>query len=300
MSTALADFEATVRSIELEELEEYRAGKAEAPTLYRPHVIGDKAPKPSDELMNFVASDESVDRMGDIIRAKGWMLGDFRKNPVFLFAHDARSPAIGAVRTVKVEGSELLAGVEWAETTFAQDIKSLYVGGFMRAVSVGFRALDFDFITDKDGGITGIEFKKQELMELSAVPVPANARALRKAMGEGAFALTVPDLTKVFSETRAALEAEREAEEEEILPFAPQPNDEPEPIEAKDLAWVGLVDERLDDLEGRLAKLEGNTEHVEDDGDADGEAEELPPDVAEAIREMAAAVAERQEDTGDA
>ena len=44
--------------------------------------------------MRFVASDESVDRYGDIIRASGWQLDNFRKNPVLLFAHDF-APASG-------------------------------------------------------------------------------------------------------------------------------------------------------------------------------------------------------------
>jgi hypothetical protein len=30
--------------------------------------------------MRFVASDESIDRYGDIVRASGWQLDKFRKN----------------------------------------------------------------------------------------------------------------------------------------------------------------------------------------------------------------------------
>ena len=37
--------------------------------------------------MEFVLSDESVDRMGDIISAAGWDLKNFQKNPIALFGH---------------------------------------------------------------------------------------------------------------------------------------------------------------------------------------------------------------------
>ncbi|WP_200857337.1 hypothetical protein, partial [Klebsiella pneumoniae] len=52
-------------------------------------------------------SDDSVDRMGDIIEQAGWQLADFRKNPIALFAHDSRFP-IGNWSNVRVVGSQLV------------------------------------------------------------------------------------------------------------------------------------------------------------------------------------------------
>jgi hypothetical protein len=63
-----------------------------------------KAVNSEARTMRFVASDESVDRYGDIIRASGWQLENFRKNPVLLFAHDSRQPPVGQVPSIEVVG----------------------------------------------------------------------------------------------------------------------------------------------------------------------------------------------------
>lgn len=275
-NTDLAAFEAVLREIELEDLEAYRAGTAEAPLLYRPWGLsvldGQKAVHDADGLMQFVASNENVDRMGDRIITKGWQLADFKKNPIFLWAHNASAPAIGAVRRIGIEDTDLVAGVEWAPTSFAQEIQSLYQNSFMRAVSVGFRALDFDIIQDEAGGFQGFEFKRQELLELSAVPVPANARALRKAYGE--FALTVPDLSAAF---KAAREAEGQS--------ANGPVDGIYETALLELdVRVGATEARLDALE---AEPKGS-EHGEDDETV------LPVEIADELADLAVLAAEKE------
>ena len=42
--------------------------------------------------LEFVLSDETPDRMGDVIMADGWDLTDFRKNPIALFGHQSSLP----------------------------------------------------------------------------------------------------------------------------------------------------------------------------------------------------------------
>ena len=37
--------------------------------------------------ITLIASDESIDRDGDIISAKGWELKNYLKNPIFLWVH---------------------------------------------------------------------------------------------------------------------------------------------------------------------------------------------------------------------
>ena len=72
----------------------------------------------------------------------------------------------------------------------------LYRQRFLRAVSVGFRARAFSFRKGRDGSVDGIEYTKQELLELSAVPVPANPHALAKAFEGG---LDAPRLRPLFT-----------------------------------------------------------------------------------------------------
>lgn len=140
--------------------------------------------------MTFVASDESVDRYGDIIRANGWDLSNFKTNPVLLFGHDSSAVPIGKVPDIRVEGSRLVADVEFrpeGDSAAADDVYSALQGGFLSAVSVGFlptKAPNMIWAADDpkhEKWPTGFEFVGQELLELSVVPVPANPQALALA-----------------------------------------------------------------------------------------------------------------------
>jgi uncharacterized protein len=134
-----------------------------------------------DRILDFVGSSEEPDRMGDIVRVNGWKLDNYLKNPVFMWAHDYKSPPIGKCVKVWKSKGELKFRIEFApkETyEFADTCYKLYKGGYLNAVSVGF-APDEEGCKDIDGG--GYEYTSQELLELSGVPIPANADALVSA-----------------------------------------------------------------------------------------------------------------------
>lgn len=148
--------------------------------------------KLADRVLEIAGSTEDKDRLGDIIRASGWKLGPFKKNPIFLWAHNYNSPPIGRSTRVWIDKatSRLMFNIEFAppETyEFADTIYKLYVGGFLHATSVGFIPLDWEGKSEEnpfpkwDNNV----FTSQELLELSAVPVPANANALVTARDEG-------------------------------------------------------------------------------------------------------------------
>jgi len=143
-----------------------------------------------DRTLEIAGSTEDEDRMGDIIRSSGWKLTPFKKNPVFMWAHDYHSPPIGRANRVWVdkETNKLMFKVEFAppETyEFADTIYKLYKGGFLHATSVGFIPLEWEGKDEENPNPKGNVFTKQELLELSAVPVPANAEALVSARDEG-------------------------------------------------------------------------------------------------------------------
>ena len=139
-----------------------------------------------DQAITFVLSTDDVDRHGDVISADGWVLDAYRENPVLLWAHDYRHPAIGRAAKMWTEPHRLLADMEFAPTEFAQEIGSLYRSGFQLGVSVGFKPLRFEERRDeKTGAFLGLWFLEQELLEVSAVPVPANRSALRRSDGSG-------------------------------------------------------------------------------------------------------------------
>jgi HK97 family phage prohead protease len=139
--------------------------------------------------MRFVASDESVDRFGDIIRAAGWQLEHYRNNPVLLWGHNSKEPPVGTVKQIDVRGTQLMADVEFlpaGKTQRADEVWGCIEAGALRAVSVGFSPTGpVNHIVDKAGSVTGFEFTQQELLELSVVPVPANPRALAVAKSLG-------------------------------------------------------------------------------------------------------------------
>lgn len=132
-----------------------------------------------ERILRFIGSTETPDRDGDVISADGWELANYWKNPVFLWAHDYSIPPIGKAINVFVRDKQLIFDIEFAKTDRAQEIYDLYKGGFLNATSVGF--------VGKEGKptATGTHFTRQELLELSAVPVPSNPTALQQAKSKG-------------------------------------------------------------------------------------------------------------------
>ena len=160
--------------------------------------------------IRFVASDETVDRYGDIIRASGWQLDAYRKNPVLLYAHQSRELPIGRVEPVTIEGTQLVAEAQFMPegmSAFADTVWQMADAKFLNAVSVGFMPTVEPNVMrgepDKNGyaPIIGFEFVGQELLELSVVPVPANPNALQLAKS---FALTADEMRCLFDVAPAA------------------------------------------------------------------------------------------------
>ena len=140
---------------------------------------GDSSEKAGAGPLVFVASTGEVDRHGDTVAPAGWRLDAYRDNPVVLWAHDYGEPAIGRAEAVWSDGRALRARLEFAPTEFAGQVERLYRQGYQRGVSVGFRPLRFEERRDPvNGAFLGIRFLEQELLEISAVPVPANGGAL--------------------------------------------------------------------------------------------------------------------------
>ncbi len=140
---------------------------------------GDGSEKAGAGPLVFVASTGEVDRHGDTVAPEGWRLDAYRDNPVVLWAHDYGEPAIGRAEAVWSDGRALRARLEFAPTEFAGQVERLYRQGYQKGVSVGFRPLRFEERRDPvNGAFLGIRFLEQELLEISAVPVPANGGAL--------------------------------------------------------------------------------------------------------------------------
>lgn len=135
-----------------------------------------------DRILRFIGSSEAQDRDGDTISSSGWELDNYKKNPVFLWGHNYSIPPIGRAINVVVRNKQLIFDIQFADESIyplADTIYKLYKGGFLSATSVGF--------VGKEGNptATGVHYTRQELLELSAVPVPSNPTALQQAKAKG-------------------------------------------------------------------------------------------------------------------
>ena len=159
----------------------------------------------SDRVLEFVGSTEGQDRDGEVISVDGWDTKNYKKNPVFLWAHRYDQPPIGKSRKVWTDEGKLKFEVEFADKDtyeFADTIYRLFKGGFLKATSVGFVPKEWE---DGDGDKAPRRtYKKQELLELSAVPVPSNPEALVQAREAGLItvkeleAITKPEVTEEY------------------------------------------------------------------------------------------------------
>lgn len=122
--------------------------------------------------MRAVASTSTLDRQGESIDQNGWNLKNFKKNPVLLWAHNHDEPPIGTAKNIKVEGEGKKARLTFEPvfheiTERAKAVKQLFAEGIMNSFSVGFIPVEAE----------GNTFTKAELLEISAVGVPANPEA---------------------------------------------------------------------------------------------------------------------------
>lgn len=121
-----------------------------------------------------IASTDVVDRHGERINQDGWDLKNFKANPVLLWGHDHTEIAVGNARNIHIEragGTPRLVFTPdfHTATDKARALKTLYDEGRLNSFSVGFVPKEFD---GKDA-----IYLKQELLEISAVNVPANPEA---------------------------------------------------------------------------------------------------------------------------
>jgi HK97 family phage prohead protease len=129
--------------------------------------------------MSFVLSDETPDRLGDVIMSDGWQLEEFKKNPIALFGHKPDF-AIGTWANLRVENKQLLGDLQMAPKGTSEridEIGRLVEANILRGASVGFRPIERKPRMVKDEQV-GEVFVKQTLMENSIVAIPANPNSL--------------------------------------------------------------------------------------------------------------------------
>lgn len=154
--------------------------------------------QPSKNTLRAVLSSETTDRYDDIIRASSFntprnFANYFDKNAVLLWAHNRDSSVptrpIGKIANPDFNGTDMNNKRAFEGDVifdngyeFAMEVWNSYESGFLNAFSVGFRPITIKADSEE---CKGYEFLEVDLLENSAVPIPANPAAVRKAFLDG-------------------------------------------------------------------------------------------------------------------
>jgi HK97 family phage prohead protease/HK97 family phage major capsid protein len=122
------------------------------------------------------ATTPETDRMGDVVEPEG---AEFKLPIPLLWQHDSTQP-IGQVVSAKVSKDGIYVKAKFARVDEPGRLKDRLdeawqsiKAGLVRAFSIGFRSLEDSNIKET----FGIRFVRWEMLELSAVTIPANAEA---------------------------------------------------------------------------------------------------------------------------
>ena len=152
-------------------------------TTHRRDAVTSSAEKTGERTRRVIVSDESVDRYNTTFRAAGWETGNFEKNPVLLWCHDASKLPLGRATIIRGK-TDLRADVEFFGPELNPDADRVLrmIDAGVLAVSHRFEPLEYSYNLDReqhgDGWYPPIDYTRQELLEVSIVTVPGNANAL--------------------------------------------------------------------------------------------------------------------------
>jgi HK97 family phage prohead protease len=157
-----------------------------------------------------VASDETLDRHGEVLSIEQWDLSKFAGSPRMLVDHNHQvEKIVGKWKNARVENGKLLMDADFHDfTPLAKAVKQMVEEGYLDTVSVGF----IPHGPKKDG-----DKGSYELIETSWVTVPANPSARVQAAFK---ALEGKSLT-----------AEEEAKLKDFVEDADEPIEEEEELE---------------------------------------------------------------------
>jgi len=160
-------------------------------------------------VVEYIASNETLDAHNEIVRADGWLFDDFSKNAPFVDSHNYESVGccLGKVLDFKVQKKQLVETVKWAidaglpEDHLANIGFKLTAAGYLKAVSVGFMPVNYvtpydrnqdawreqceDLGLNPDESMCRCIYVQQQQKELSACIIGANPDAVTRAYKAG-------------------------------------------------------------------------------------------------------------------
>ena len=132
----------------------------------------------------FTMSNGDLNRLGMKIDPAGWVLDNYKANPVLLWNHDDYRPAIGNMTDVRIDGKNLVGKPVFADKEideFAWSIGQKVDQGMLTSGSVGFMTLRVE-VEEKEDKLPVVISKEQELYEFSIVNIPALVSAVKHSV----------------------------------------------------------------------------------------------------------------------
>lgn len=181
----------------------------------------------SETKFHSIFSSDREDRHGDVVHQE-FDLKAFKKNPVFLDSHNYGSieRIIGRVKPISVKDGKLQGDIEFfVDNPLGALAAKAAEQGFLSATSIGFIPREFN-----DKG----EMLKSELLEVSAVSVPANPDAVFDKAAE-----TIPEekpKEQEQPEENTDTEPQHDEPEAHVQPDIQDPEPEPKSISRRAIA----------------------------------------------------------------
>ena len=199
-----------------------------------------------------------LDRHGTVILPIGVKVDNYLKNPVVLAIHNGNTIPIGRCIDLKVTDENIETTTLFnTNDPIAMQFFKAYEDGFMNAWSIGFMPLKWTAFDEenyqdinqkyglnitldqiKDAGFWGIYLIYEwELLEYSAVPVPANPEALNILVEKGFSVVEEEQSEKDFRETLKQIdEINKETQERKVIGYKQYP------LAAEDTTWDGSAE----------------------------------------------------------
>jgi HK97 family phage prohead protease len=176
------DFERLARHYKVDADQVAKLATPTPPTFEASGLVTKSATAAADVQTSFkwTMNDGLRDRAGDVVMASGVSLDSFKSNPIALFQHSPNHP-IGTWSGVHAEHGRLKGTLNLATAAIplAESVRKMISAGVVRAASIGFVPLEWEFDV-KGGPGANMLFHKIELMECSCVSIPSSRGSLRE------------------------------------------------------------------------------------------------------------------------
>lgn len=236
-----------------------------APSLVTRDVAADGTAQ--DRVLTFTISTADEDRDNDTIAVDGWDITNFSRGGTVLWSHDYNQPVATPLATWVEPGALKSRALFMPKdmNEFAYMVYRMANEGYVRAASVGFKPIEWSY--NEERGIFAMDFKRQELLEWSVVPVPSNPNALRDAKSKGIDVAPLGQwLEKILDNDEssgAPFIARGKAEKLWKIVRDVEQVSVPAPVPEKDVA---VIEAENEELRARVAELEKAAQPTDDDG----------------------------------